>query len=68
MLAGHERHEAFSYPDDEFLYYLAAEKFGWTPSQVDEQPAYLLDWILAIANVHEEVRAEQGAKQQSKTR
>mgnify|MGYP006289880755 CR=1 FL=1 len=67
MLAGRERHEAFSYPDEQFLYYIAAEKFGWTPNEVDEQPAYLLDWILAIANVHEEVKAE-NVKQQPKTR
>lgn len=47
---------------------MAAEKFGWTPTEVDEQPAYLLDWIMAIAQAHEEVRAEQSAKQQPKTR
>jgi hypothetical protein len=67
VLAGRERHEAFSYPDEQFLYYLAAEKFGWTPNQVDEQPAHLIDWILAIANAHEEVRAD-NANKQPKTR
>ena len=67
MLAGRERHEAFSYPDEQFLYYLAAEKFGWTPNEVDEQPAYLLDWILAISNAHEEVKAE-NVNKQPKTR
>jgi hypothetical protein len=36
-----------------------AERFGWTPQQVDEQPAYLLDWLLGIAIVNDEAKAEQ---------
>jgi hypothetical protein len=68
VLAGRERYPDFSYPDEQFIYYIAAERFGWTPAEVDEQPAHLIDWILAIANAHEEVRAEQSAKQQPKTR
>ena len=44
------------------MYYLAADKFGWTPSQVDEQPAVLLDWILSIAGVINEVQNEKMSK------
>lgn len=58
MIEGKERHEAFSYPDEEWMYYLAAEKFGWTPQQFDEQPAYLVDWMLSIARMVEEVKAK----------
>lgn len=36
------------YPDAEFAYYTFAKEFGWTPTEVDEQPAYLLDWLLLI--------------------
>lgn len=32
------------------MYYQCAKEFGWTPEQVDEQPVYFLDWILAIHN------------------
>ena len=59
MLAGHERHADLDYPDLQFRYYLLAERFGWTPTQVDDQPAWLIDWIVAIAGVAEEVKAEQ---------
>lgn len=55
---GGERHESFSYPDEEWAYYLAADKFGWTPSQTDEQPAYLVDWLLAISVIVDEVKAK----------
>jgi len=37
--------------------FIAAEKFGWTPEQVDEQPAYLIDWILSIGVIVDEVKA-----------
>ena len=42
---------------------MAAEKFGWTPQEFDEQPAHLVDWILAISNAVEEVRAKNDEKQ-----
>jgi hypothetical protein len=29
---------------------------------VDEQPAYLIDWLLAIGSIVEEVKAEQANK------
>jgi hypothetical protein len=41
----------------EWQYFVLAERFGWTPTQVDEQPAYLLDWMVAILSVTEEVKA-----------
>lgn len=37
------------------MYYTFARDFGWTPTEVDEQPVYLLDWLLAINNVMNEV-------------
>jgi hypothetical protein len=57
-LQGNERHEDLDYPDREWRYFVLAEKFGWTPQQVDEQPAALLDWLIAIAGVKSEVEAE----------
>lgn len=39
-----------------------ADKFGWTPNQVDEQPAILMDWLLAIANASAEAQKEQMEK------
>jgi hypothetical protein len=35
-----------------------AERFGWTPEQVDNLPAETADWLLAIARITEEVKAE----------
>jgi len=58
VLEGQERHESFEYPDQEYFYYLAAEKFGWTPTQVDNQPAYLMDWLISIAQAVDEVKAK----------
>lgn len=55
MLEGGERHSDFIYPDDEWIYYLCADRFGWTPNEVDEQPAYLLDWLLALDATVKEV-------------
>lgn len=57
-MQGGERHEAFSYPDDHWVYFIMAERFGWTPEQVDNLPAGTADWILAIAGVVDEVKAE----------
>jgi hypothetical protein len=35
-----------------------ADRFGWTPDQVDNIPAGQADWIMAIAKTMDEVRAE----------
>jgi hypothetical protein len=35
-----------------------ANRFGWTPTQVDEIPAETADWILAIATTVEQVKNE----------
>jgi hypothetical protein len=35
-----------------------AERFGWTPDQVDNLPAPTADWLLAIATTVDEVRTE----------
>jgi len=40
-----------------------ADRFGWTPEQVDNLPAKTADWIMAIATTVDQVkseRAEQG--------
>lgn len=56
MLQGNERHEDFHYPDTEWEYYILADRFGWTPEQVDAQPAYLVRMLLEINNVVNEVQ------------
>ena len=38
---------------------MLAERFGWTPSQVDNEPAPLMDWMIAIADVAKEVEYEE---------
>jgi hypothetical protein len=48
LLQGGERHEAFTYPDEQWTYYAFADKFGWTPDQVDNSPASTADWLLSI--------------------
>lgn len=37
---------------------MAADRFGWTPNEVDEQPAYLVDWLLSISSVVEQAKAK----------
>jgi hypothetical protein len=39
-----------------------AERFGWTPEQVDELPAGTADWLIAIAGAVEEVKAEKAER------
>jgi hypothetical protein len=39
--------------------FLLADRFGWTPLEIMEQPAYLLDWMLAMAAMKNEIEAEQ---------
>lgn len=57
-MRGGERHKDFDYPDEEYLYWVCAERFNWTPTQVDEQPAYILDSVLRIATLNDEITAE----------
>ena len=35
-----------------------ADRFGWTPEQVDELPAGQADWLIAIAATVEQVKAD----------
>ena len=35
-----------------------ADRFGWTPEQVDNLPAGTADWLLAIASTVEQVKAD----------
>jgi len=58
LLQGNERHESFSYPDEQWYYYQMAERFGWTPQQVDDLPAKTADWLIAIARTVDEVKTE----------
>jgi len=37
---------------------MLADRFGWTPTEVDEQPAILLDWLIGISGIVEEVKAD----------
>lgn len=39
--------------------YELAKRFGWTLTEIDEQPAERVDWLLAMARVEDEIRAEQ---------
>jgi hypothetical protein len=34
---------------------VCAKEFGWTPLETDEQPAYLVDWIISISAIVKEV-------------
>lgn len=38
---------------------MLADRFGWTPTQVDNEPAPLMDWMIAIAGVAKEVEIEE---------
>jgi hypothetical protein len=52
------RNENFDYPDEHWYYYQMADRFGWTPEEVDNLPAGEADWLLAIASTVEQVKAE----------
>jgi hypothetical protein len=58
MLEGGARYPDFNYPDEQYYYYAMAERFGWTPEQVDNLPAYTADWLLAIGATIDQVKAE----------
>jgi hypothetical protein len=63
LLLGNERHDDFDYPDEEWRYYVLADRFGWTPTQVDEQPAVLVDWLISISGIVREVESERVERQ-----
>ncbi len=58
MLKGNQRSDEFDYPDAEWRYFYFAERFGWTPAQVDDQPAVLLDWLQGIGGIVDQVKSE----------
>jgi hypothetical protein len=62
LIEGGERNPAFDYPDEQWLYYMMADKFGWTPDQVDNLPANTADWLLAISATVEQTKAERMSK------
>ena len=39
-----------------------ADRFGWTPEQVDDLPAKTADWILAIASTVDEAKIERAER------
>ncbi len=41
-------------PWDEYRYVLYADRFGWTPDQVDNLPLKFRRWCLPIANAIDE--------------
>jgi hypothetical protein len=48
--------------------YQLAKVFGWTKTQIDEQPAEWLDWMLAIhmeVNEHEAAQYERSSREGS---
>jgi hypothetical protein len=57
-LEGGSRENSFEYPDEQYIYYQMADRFGWTPDEVDNLPAAQADWLLAIARTVEQVRAD----------
>jgi hypothetical protein len=57
-LEGADINENYDYPNDEWFYYECAKKFGWTPLETDEQPTYVVSWMLAINRVVEEIEVD----------
>ena len=37
---------------------MLAKKIGWTPTQADQESGVMIDWLIAIAGVVDEVKAE----------
>ena len=62
MLQGGHRNDEFEYPDEQWVYYKFADRFGWTPEQVDNLPAATADWLLAIGATIDDIKAEQMEK------
>jgi hypothetical protein len=61
-LEGGNRHEDFDYPDEHWFYFQMADRFGWTPEQVDNLPAETSVWLLAIASTVEQVKLDRIGK------
>jgi hypothetical protein len=40
-------------------YWFFADRFGWTPAQVDDQPAVILDRLREVTILVEEMRQEE---------
>jgi hypothetical protein len=57
LLEGGERRPDLDYPDEHWFYFQMADRFGWTPQQVDELPAETADWLIAIAGTIDKIRA-----------
>ena len=57
-MEGGRRHEDFDYPDQEWYYYQMADRFGWTPDQVDNLSVETADWLIAIATTVDSVKAD----------
>lgn len=57
-MEGGRRHEEFDYPDQEWYYFQMADRFGWTPEQVDNLPVETADWLIAIATTVDSVKAD----------
>jgi hypothetical protein len=62
-MQGNSAHDQLEYPLEEYRYWQFAERYGWTPSVVDQQSVYFLDWILAIGNLKNEIEREQNENQ-----
>lgn len=41
-----------------------ASAYGWTPDEIDQVDAQLLDWLVAIQGVEAEIHEQQRQKQQ----
>lgn len=57
VLKGGEADDRYPIPD-EWRDYILATKFGWTKSQIDEQPAVWLDWMINIGSTVESAKAK----------
>ena len=52
-------------PPPQWRDYVLAETFGYTPTQIDDQPAARLDWLLACHGISEQVKADRQREAQS---
>ena len=48
-------------PPDAWRDYVLAETFGFTPNEIDEQPAARLDWLIACHNTVQQHKADREA-------
>jgi hypothetical protein len=42
-----------------------AKEYGWTPQQVDEQDADLIDWLVGIMGIEAEIQEDHHKKQKA---